>query len=83
MHQQIIQFIVEDLHQGRTDLDISPEDDLLMAGLLESLGVLQLVQFLENTFDLKIPPQDMTIENFQTVEAMVTYIKSKRVVSGH
>lgn len=74
MKETIINYIIEELHGGADDLEITPEDDLLGSGLLESMGMMRLIQFIEEKYDFRVPPQDMTIENFMTVEAMVNYI---------
>ncbi len=78
MNDTIIQFIIQELHAGATDVEILPEDDLLGSGLVDSMGMMRVIQFLEETYDFKIPPQDMTIEYFMTVEAMANYIKSRK-----
>jgi len=36
---------------------------------------MRLILFLENEFDVSIPPEDMTIENFMTVSHIRTYLK--------
>jgi len=78
MNEQIINYIIQELHGGAEDLDIMPQDDLLGSGLVESMSMMRLIQFIEVTFDLKVAPQEMTIDNFMTVEAMTTYIQSKK-----
>jgi len=78
MENTIIQFIIKELHNNAEDVEILPEDDLLGSGLVDSMGMMRVIQFLEETYDFKIPPQDMTIEYFMTVEAMTTYIKSRK-----
>jgi len=78
MEKEIIQFIIKELHNNAEDVEILPEDDLLGSGLVDSMGMMRVIQFLEETYDFKIPPQDMTIEYFMTVEAMTTYIKSRK-----
>jgi len=75
MDHKIINFIKTELHGGKADLEIFPEDDLLGGGLIESMGMMRLIQYLEEEFEITIPPQDMTIANFMTVDAMVNYIK--------
>ena len=75
LEQRIINYILEELHGGSADLEILPEDDLLGSGLVESMGMMRLIQFVEDDNEIKIPPQDMTIENFMTVAAMVDYIE--------
>ena len=72
------QTIIEQLHGGNTELDINPEDDLLGSGLIESLGMMRLIQFIEEKYEVKVGPQDMTVENFMTVEAMVNFIEQAK-----
>ena len=76
MEEKIIQFIETEIliEQG---VKIESQDDLLEDGLIDSLGVMRLITYLESEFGVKVPPQDMVIENFITVEAMVNYIDSK------
>jgi len=81
MEERIINFIKEDLHNGRTDLELLPDEDLMASGLVESLSMMQLIQFVEETFDIKILPQDMTIDNFETVNAIAKYIKESQAVT--
>lgn len=77
MNQTIIKFIHKELLGGDSEIEIMPEDDLLNSGLIDSLGIVRLISFLESEFGLKIPPQDMVIENFMSVEAICVYIKNK------
>jgi acyl carrier protein len=42
------------------------------------MGVVQLVDFLEQSFGIKIRAGEVTIQNFQTVDAMFALIERKR-----
>ena len=77
MNNTIINYIKNQLIVGSEDIDIDAEDDLLGSGLLDSLGMMKLVGFIEKEFELKIPAQDMVIENFMTVSCISDYLKSK------
>ena len=77
MTQKILDFIHRNLLGGRAGTQLAPEDDLLGSGLVDSIGMMQLVAFVEEEFKLKVPPEDMTIENFMTVEAIGEYLKVK------
>lgn len=77
MEEQIINFIKSDIHNNRQDIQIAPEDDLLMSGLLVSMDMIRLIEFLEKTYSVSIPPQDMNIDNFISVAAMAVYINSQ------
>lgn len=72
----IIKYIQENLLVGKGEIELSPEDDLLGSGLLDSMGVMRLVGFIEDKFNIKIPPQDIVIENFMDVKAITKYVES-------
>ncbi|MFW2382243.1 MAG: phosphopantetheine-binding protein [Acidimicrobiales bacterium] len=53
------------------DCPVQPETDLLTTGLVDSLGAMEIVHWLEETLDIDIDPIDITIDNFQTVDKMI------------
>lgn len=61
------------LLNGRT---IELDEDLLLSGLLDSLGVMALVGHLETLRGDPIPHQDIILENFQTVAAIASYLNN-------
>lgn len=74
MNDILIEYIQTNLLAGQSDVSLSSEDDLLGSGLVDSLGMIQLLAFIEEKFEIKVPPQDMTIENFMSVEAISNYL---------
>jgi acyl carrier protein len=70
---QILHFISSTLLDGRP---VAAADDLLLSGILDSLGVMSLVAFLENEGGISIPAQDLTLENFTSVDAISSYLAS-------
>jgi len=74
MKAAIKNYVVEELLSGR---DIGDKDDLLLSGLVDSLGVMRLVSYLEQQYSLKIPPQDVTIENFVNIETISLYLAGR------
>ena len=79
MTDALIQYIKENLLVGQSDIELLPEDDLLGSGLVDSMGMMKLIGHIETEYKLTIPPQDMTIENFMTVEAISTYLQQQKV----
>ena len=59
---------------GRTQL--GGDDDLIDSGVLDSLGVFQLIAFLEERFGIAIADTDITPENFGTLQRI------ERLVAG-
>jgi acyl carrier protein len=78
MTTTITNYIINEFHGGDASLSIAPEDDLLSAGLLGSMDMMRLIAFLEEEYDFKVQPQDMTIENFITVQAMNDFIQGTK-----
>lgn len=59
--------------------DLGDDEDLLLSGIVDSLGVMRLLTHLETTYGLSIPPEDVVIENFQTLNAMSAYLAGRGV----
>lgn len=53
------------------DTPVQTDTDLLMTGLVDSLGAMEVVYWLEERCGIEIDPVDVTIDNFQTVDRMV------------
>jgi len=73
----LAQYIQKELAIGRKK-PIPPDEDLFASGVLDSLGVLQLVLFVEEQFGIKVADEDVVLENFQTLDAMARYIASRQ-----
>lgn len=57
--------------------DLSNQEALLENGIIDSLGVLDLVSFLEESFAITVFDEDLLPENFQTIERLTRFVKSK------
>lgn len=76
LKERIKEFITSDLN-GQPALQLGYDEDLLISGLVDSLGVVRLIVFLEDETGVSIPPGEITIENFGTIDAMTTYLDTK------
>ena len=54
--------------------DLTPETGLMETGLLDSIGLVGLIQFIEAEFDLRIPDADMVPELFETPRSVADYV---------
>jgi acyl carrier protein len=72
---RLLAFVGDDLV---TDVDLEPGTDLLLSGALDSLGVVRVVHWLEDTLGIEIDPADVVLENFQSVAAMADYAERRR-----
>jgi acyl carrier protein len=69
----LLEFVRDELAVG-SKKNLQTSDDLLNAGILDSLGVLQLVSFVEEQFGIQIPDEDVVMENFQSIDALSSYL---------
>ena len=58
-------------------MQVEADDDLLIGEIIDSLGMMRLVAFIEETFKIKVPLEDITIQHFRTVEAIDSYLTGK------
>jgi len=76
VEQRIQEFVVKTFPLARKK-SLATSDKLLESGILDSLGVLDLVGFVEQEFGIHESDEDLLPENFQTIDSLVTYIRRK------
>jgi acyl carrier protein len=70
------QYIREELMNGSSS-ELDESENLLAAGIIDSLGILRLVSFVEEKFGIEVPDEDVTLDNFNSVKAMSDYVASQ------
>ena len=54
------------------------DDSLLNSGIIDSLGTLEVVQFLESEFEIIVTDEEMMADHFETINAIAVFVDSKR-----
>ena len=62
--------------------DISNTESLLGSGTIDSTGILELIGFLEQNYQLKFEDNELIGENFETIEKICTFIGKKLDARG-
>ncbi len=70
----LVEFITNDVALDEGEIDGGT--DLLLTGLVDSLGVVVIVEWIERELGCTIDPADVVLENFQTVDAMMEFLRS-------
>jgi acyl carrier protein len=55
---------------------IGNDTDLLLTGLVDSLGVVMIVEWIEAELSVVIDPADVVLEHFQTIDAMLGFVRT-------
>jgi acyl carrier protein len=79
MLNTIREFIRENFVAGRSDVQINPDESLIENGIMDSTGVLELVEFLESTYSIHIEDEELIPENLETINNIIKFLKSKGV----
>jgi D-alanine--poly(phosphoribitol) ligase subunit 2 len=69
------------LFAEKLNLDVaSAETDLIEAGLLDSLALVELLAQLEESFDVSISTDDMELENFLSITSIAMFVMQRAAV---
>ena len=72
--QSIRQFIQSEFLRDKPDIDLASDEPLIQTGVIDSLGIFLLIGYLEEQFQIKVEPQDVVLENFETIDAIVSLV---------
>lgn len=67
---------------GVDDDALTDDTALFSEGLLDSLSVMDLVSFVETEARVRIPPQDIVLDNFDTIACIVRYVEGLQANGG-
>ena len=81
LQQELTNFIDTEVSLGGEQ--VLPDTDLVMSGLVDSLGIVLIVDWLEQRLGVAIDPADVVIEHFESVDAMIRYLGSRDDVVVH
>jgi acyl carrier protein len=76
MEQNIRAYVVENFLLG-DEAGFDSSESLLAAGVIDSTGVLELVTFLEESFNIRIDDEDMVPENLDRIPDIVRFVERK------
>jgi acyl carrier protein len=80
--QDRIRFFIRDEILFEEEGEGPPDDQPLLEGLVDSLGLMQLVAFIEEEFDIEVGDADMTSGNFRTVSSITSFVEARRGVAA-
>jgi acyl carrier protein len=73
----IREFVLERLAPATGRTELADNEDLIDSGVLDSLGIFQLVAFLEEEFGVAVADTEITPENFATLERIERLVAAR------
>lgn len=74
---KIKDFIYNNFPRARQN-SLDMHEPLIASGAVESLGLLTIVDYLEEEFEIMVSDTDMTEENFGTINTIAEYVERSR-----
>jgi methoxymalonate biosynthesis acyl carrier protein len=62
--------------------EVEDDEDLFAGGLVNSLFAVQLVMWLERTYELRVSGDDLDFANFRSVSAIAEFVRRKAPLAG-
>lgn len=75
--QQIKQFILGNFLFTDDEAALADDTSLIQQGIVDSTGILELIGFIEETWQVSVPPEDMMPANFDSLEAIERYLDGR------
>lgn len=72
------QFITDELVPDFNPSDLDENKSLLESGIIDSLGIMKLVAFIQERFQLEVSDEDLIPENFETLSALTKFISQNQ-----
>lgn len=72
------EFISRELPSGRRPEELTDDFPLIRERVIDSLGIFQVVAFLEGEFGVEIGDDEVVLENFESIAALVEFVESKQ-----
>lgn len=79
---KIRSFIVDNFLFGEGEDGLRNEDSLLENGLIDSTGILELIDFIQQTFEIAIQDDEIVPDNLDSIDKISTFVRRKEGASG-
>ncbi|HYI93892.1 MAG TPA: acyl carrier protein [Bryobacteraceae bacterium] len=80
--EKLRSFVVENFLFGQEDGLLGDDDSFIDRGMIDSTGVLELVQFLEETFRVEVTDEEMVPENLDSIFNLTRFVCGKPTEPG-
>ena len=77
VQDEIRQFIIDNFLMGQDSDSLKDDSSFLEEGVIDSTGVLELVGFLEENYEIKVEDEELIPENLDSIKNICAYLELK------
>jgi len=70
-------FVSDNFLFGRKGVPLDADDSFLEQGLIDSTGVLELVSFIEDRFQVKVDDDELVPDNLDSINRLIQFVETK------
>ncbi len=71
----IRKFVVQKLAKKKEHMHVLDNEDIITAGIVDSLAMMHLVMFIEETFSVTIKDEDLIPDNFDSIDSITSFVE--------
>lgn len=75
--ENIEKVLLTEIAVGLDKKSLDPDEDLLEQAIIDSLGLMKLIDYMEKTFGINIADEQIVPENFQSLNSMVKLVEQQ------
>jgi acyl carrier protein len=77
LHERIREFILRSFLFSTDETRLANDTSLTRSGIVDSMGVLEVLLFLERTWNIKLEDDELTLENLDSVNGIAALVSRK------
>lgn len=70
-------FILRDIIRDGEVRTLAANDNLIDSGVINSLGIMKIVNFLESNYTISISDDEILLDNFESLAAITKFVEGK------
>jgi acyl carrier protein len=74
VRQQLREFITSNFMLGKDASSLKDADSFLDTGIVDSTGVLEIVGYIQETFSVAVPDEDLVPENLDSIDNLTAFV---------
>lgn len=74
IERSVREFVTENFILANGEIELQNDDSFLEKGLIDSMGVLELVDFIESRYSFAISDDDLLPENLDSINRITAFV---------
>lgn len=82
IEHEIREFLRENFPLSADGVVLAPDDSLIEVGVIDSTGVLELIGFIEERYEIEVRDEEVLPENLDSIASITRFVGGKVGVSA-